>query len=239
MSHHFFVRVSIFVLASAVVVGAWGQAVQLPSFQHTNVNTSVWVPDGGTTNLGGVTRASSGYNSSGTPILPFQNRSYGSDVGASNVSVSANIIDLQEMDEAILGGAGSGPGYTTRRGDRHLTPLDRFSERMNANVDSRTGSGVFRVPEEGLGMAVPKVKSRAPRADVNSDLSFEEDFRTGKSAEQRRKEALVLAKRGYREEKAGNAEDAAEFYRRAAALASGELRVKIVKRLVNLKDIED
>ncbi len=73
--------------------------VQLPSFHTFSYGGSVLVPDGGTTSLGGVKRSATGYNHRGW------NRGYGSVNSTSNVSVSARIIDLAEMDRQILGGS--------------------------------------------------------------------------------------------------------------------------------------
>ena len=73
--------------------------VQLPSFHTFSYGGSVLVPDGGTTSLGGVKRSATGYNRRGW------NRGYGSVNSTSNLSVSARIIDLAEMDRQILGGS--------------------------------------------------------------------------------------------------------------------------------------
>lgn len=79
---------------------AWGQlpsVVQLPSFQTFSFSGSVVVPDGGTTSLGGV--GSSAIYSQRRPT----SRSFGSSLSNSHASVSARIIDLNEMDRQILG----------------------------------------------------------------------------------------------------------------------------------------
>ena len=71
--------------------------VQLPTFHTFSYRGSVLVPDGGTTSLGGVKRSATGYNRRGW------NRGYGSVQSNSQASISANIIDLNEMDRQILG----------------------------------------------------------------------------------------------------------------------------------------
>ncbi len=86
---------------------AWGQqqqvTVELPTFSFFSVDTTVSVPDGGSTYLGGVNRASSGSSQFGAaPFLPFTNRSIGSQQSASSMRVSAYIHDFQAMDEALL-----------------------------------------------------------------------------------------------------------------------------------------
>ena len=100
-----------FVAISLAIPGSLSaQVVQLPTFQQFSVNTTVSVPDGGSAFLGGVTTARSGSNSNSVPFLGrlpvanrlFQNRGIGRDTGASRAYVTARIIDLNEMDEAVL-----------------------------------------------------------------------------------------------------------------------------------------
>jgi hypothetical protein len=72
--------------------------VQLPTFSVFTVQTTVSVPDGGTMSLGGIGRgADSGVNRG-----PIRNRALGSARSASGVSISATIIDTEEIDRALL-----------------------------------------------------------------------------------------------------------------------------------------
>jgi hypothetical protein len=96
-----------------VAVGspAFGQAqvpttVQLPTFRFFTVQTSVSVPDGGGAYLGGLKTARDSSLTRG--FGPFRNRGIGSDRGAGAMSVHARIIDLKEMDDAILAEAAAG-----------------------------------------------------------------------------------------------------------------------------------
>lgn len=92
---------------------ATAQTVQLPTRHVFGGSTSVWVPDGGSTYLGGVGRSAYGSTSRGTPLLGgvplvdrlFRNRAIGSSQSASGVAVHATIIDLQEADQAVLAAA--------------------------------------------------------------------------------------------------------------------------------------
>ena len=81
-----------------------GQVVQLPTFRYFSVQTSVLAPDSGGAYLGGVGRAASGRTSRGTPGggRLFGNRSIEHSVGASRSSVHATVIDLEELDRAVL-----------------------------------------------------------------------------------------------------------------------------------------
>jgi hypothetical protein len=108
---HSWFWLAMFLLIALVVLhfaasSAAAQTVQLPTFNFFTVNTSVLVPDGGDAALGGIGRSSSGRVSRGVPGLPgrpFQNIATGNSTGAGNVSVSAQIHDLDAMDRALLG----------------------------------------------------------------------------------------------------------------------------------------
>ena len=82
---------------------ARSQIVQLPSQHVFSSSGSVVVPDGGTTDLGGIGRSSQGSVQSG--FGPFSNRASGGSATGSTMSVSVRIIDLDALDEAILAGA--------------------------------------------------------------------------------------------------------------------------------------
>ena len=88
--------------------GMFGTAVQLPTWSAFGVGTTVSVPDGGNTFLGGVNQASEGRNELGAAGLPG-NRAIGRQVGAANTRATAKIHDLKEMDEAILAHAPQQP----------------------------------------------------------------------------------------------------------------------------------
>lgn len=75
------------------------QAIQQPVVGTTSVNTTVSVPDRGTTFMGGVSSAQSGRNQYG----PFRSGpSSGLSRQATSMSVSVFIHDLQAMDEELL-----------------------------------------------------------------------------------------------------------------------------------------
>ncbi len=99
---------------AAVVLVGWtvarGQTVQQPVFQSFSTGTTVTVPDGGSGLLGGVSSARYGSSSRGTPILGklpgvgrlFNNRAIGNEFTTSRNYVRAQIIDLNEWDQAVL-----------------------------------------------------------------------------------------------------------------------------------------
>ena len=121
MKHFYTLLGILFTMISGVSVcrAQLPSVVQLPSFHTFSYGGSVLVPDGGTTSLGGVKRSATGYNHRGW------NRGYGSVNSTSNVSVSARIIDLAEMDRQIL--AGSPAEFLSRM---------RFQEQQAVATDS-------------------------------------------------------------------------------------------------------
>jgi hypothetical protein len=94
------------------------QTIQQPVVGTTSVNTTVSVPDRGTTFLGGVSSAQSGRSQYGPlPIGP----SSGLTRQSSSMSVSVYIHDLQAMDEALLNSASS--SAEPRRAGTGMTSL--------------------------------------------------------------------------------------------------------------------
>lgn len=84
------------------------QVVQLPSTRVFQSNTSVMVPDQGTVVMGGVGR---GYQSTvNRGGFPFGNSGFASGYQYSQLSVTASIIDLEELDLAIRGGLAAPTG---------------------------------------------------------------------------------------------------------------------------------
>ncbi|MBI1345169.1 hypothetical protein GC163_02655 [bacterium] len=75
------------------------QTVQQPVVQSFGGATTVSVPDRGSIVLGGVSSAASGRQVYGPG---YRGSSYGIERSASSISVGVTIIDLHEMDEALL-----------------------------------------------------------------------------------------------------------------------------------------
>jgi len=75
------------------------QVVQQPTIGTFSVNTSVLVPDQGSAMLGGIRSSAAGQTQRGGL---YTNKAMGSRSSAGSASISATIIDLQEMDRAIL-----------------------------------------------------------------------------------------------------------------------------------------
>jgi len=90
--------------------GGLNVTLQQPSFQFTQIQTTVSVPDGGTVLLGGVKRLKEGRTMAGVPILNkipylsrlFKNTGVGRDAESVMLMVTPRII-IQEEEEELLG----------------------------------------------------------------------------------------------------------------------------------------
>jgi len=129
------------------VVGVWttplrAQAVQLPTFSFFTTNTTVSVPDRGGAYFGGVNRASSGSVRRGIPGLgarPFNNRGFGASRGAGGLQVVAQIHDMQELDDAVLGrGAAIAAGRSIDRARQPFAGVQVGATGMNAIASMNT-----------------------------------------------------------------------------------------------------
>jgi hypothetical protein len=114
-------RTFAFLLAGCLLTGgsaALGAVVQLPTFSHFGVSTTVEVPDSGDGLVGGVDRAASGGSQIGGPLSPWRASGIGSQQGASSTHLVATIHDFEAMDQALLAqarGFGRAPGIELPR----------------------------------------------------------------------------------------------------------------------------
>lgn len=111
----------VLLLFGALSNRAAGQIVQLPTFQVFSIGTTVVIPDRGSMYLGGVNRAAFGSSTRGVPGLSkipgagrlFTNSGIGSEVSSSGVHASATIMDLGELDKAVLAEAAARRGASS------------------------------------------------------------------------------------------------------------------------------
>lgn len=172
-------RSTLFVAVYAVMSASLAHAqiaVQQPVIGVTGVATAVSVPDRGTTLLGGVSSAESFRQSYG-PLRTGTSRGYGLTGGS--ITASVRIIDLREMDEAILNSAPGSPTPVTIR-KRAVTgpteavatqanPTDKAAnfERMAQLADAAGKPGVARLhwqmaAKYGSTIATEKLKASIP-----------------------------------------------------------------------------
>lgn len=104
--------------APAILAQEVSQTLQLPTQSVFGVNTVVSVPDRGAIRMGGVRRFATGQVSRGIPGLPASpltaNRAFGTDAGASDVSVSVQIISMEELEAGLLAGFSAGQPFESR-----------------------------------------------------------------------------------------------------------------------------
>lgn len=206
----------------AVAAGLWGivgvvtrsdaqgpTTVQLPTFHSFSVDTSVLVPDRGSTSLGGVDYARSGSTTRGVPGLShvpganrlFKNRAFGWETGRSAASVSAWIHDLSAMDAAVLADAAA------RRGDDPST---------TTAADSRTQSAQDVSASSASRGDASLASIRAQQAAQQTTLAHE---------------ALDLIRQGDAAAEAGKPGVARLFYQQALRRAPQVARPLVQRRL--------
>ena len=114
-----------FLVGMTLSVPVFGQqiAVQQPILGTTSVSTSVVVPNGGRAYLGGVSSAQSGRSRYG---FYQPGSSIGLSRSSNSMSVGVTIIDLREMDEAILNSVPDRPQPTSHFA-RHAAAIERSS----------------------------------------------------------------------------------------------------------------
>lgn len=126
--------ISIIIGVSGTGGSCFGQVVQLPSYRVFQMPLQVVVPDGGTTVAGGISRAVDYRSARGHGWLPH--RTIGSYRSASSIQVSAQIIDHEQLDKAILSQARSGgsPSFQRQRSERFLQ-LKRQIQNPNRHTE--------------------------------------------------------------------------------------------------------
>jgi hypothetical protein len=214
----------LFVLTALAGTEVHGQAVQLPTFSYSSVGTTVVVPDGGSTFLGGISRSSSGRNEFGTPILdkipmfgrPFKNVGIGQANSASSFRVTATIHDFDAMDEALLGGPVSSFTSSSRPRPGEPPPAVVGRTLMPRNPSALAGNWQ------------PKTSDNAARPTLN--LADEQARRTVQQ-QTRGDEAEQFFARAQQAEADGKPNVAKIYYQMVTRRAGGDLKQQAVARL--------
>ena len=194
---------------------AWGQVVQLPTFNYFSVQTSVLAPDRGGAFLGGVRRSSSrnaAYGVPGAGRLPGVGRLFGNRVldgtaGGRSSSVHVTIIDHEELDQAVLAAAARERSAPSRLDQRAAA----LAQRMGTSESGGNSTG-----DTLVSVAELRRQHEARQA-------------TGTN------EAARLFDQGRQAEARGQASTARIYYRMAQKRAGGELQRQITARLTALE----
>jgi hypothetical protein len=159
--------------------------VQLPTFRFFTVQTSVSVPDGGGAYLGGMKTARDSSLTRG--FGPFRNRGIGSDRGAAGMSVHARIIDLKEMDDAILAEAAAG-----RPGAAAFDPDAARAELLSRHVGKTFTSTTAATTEpEPLAESVAAIRAQNAAAAEARAAEAAQYFAKAQAAETEGKPAVA------------------------------------------------
>lgn len=221
---HKLLLISFFAVPSVVSA----QAVQLPTFRYSTVNTTVSVPDRGAVHLGGVNRAATASTSRGVPLLgkvpglgPLtRNRGISRTTSATSMSVHATIIDHAELDRQVLAEAAR---RRLASGVRIADPsLARRADFLSRNVGRNISS--FEAP------GTHSIADRAP--------SVEDIRRRNESAQTKRNnEAASYYAKGQSAFANGKRGAAKVYFNMAARRASGALKSQVDDALADLSGV--
>lgn len=190
------------------------QVVQLPTFRFFGTSTTVSVPDHGTAVIGGNTTSYSGSNSRGTPLLGptgplFNNRGIANGGSTSQMSVTAQIHDMDAMDRALLGGMSA----------------DEFRRQVRSG--SPSGNPASNLT---LGPANPAARNTAVTSAPNyADQEIAAQLKRRQQAEDQLAMGQAMAARG-------KFTLAQSYYRMALNNANGELRAQVLQAQAELSN---
>ena len=132
----------VLLLASLQPDLAGGQVIMLPSFRSFSVRTAVSVPHAGTTKLGGIHRSAMGSIQRGglVPRPLGNNHAFGSVSNSALAGVSAQVIIMEEYEQALVAEAArrrkyaaavdpNGPASTQRKADFITRHIGRSTKR--------------------------------------------------------------------------------------------------------------
>ncbi len=134
------------------------QTVQLPTTRVFSLDTTVAVPDQGSAYLGGIGRSATSTSRRG-PLST--SRAYGQSSTQGTASVSAKVINLDELDRELR--------IQTTPPQRATYGFDRSREPSDDNADSKSDTEKAR---DALNK--PKIATRAPELNFGSRLTVNE-----------------------------------------------------------------
>lgn len=209
-----------------------GTTVQLPTLSVFSGSTTVVVPDRGSTYMGGISRAASGRNEFGVPMLPFRpfrNTASGYERSVSSLRVSATIHDFEAMDEFLLSRPTS---FSQRQAVGRRQTVQQYAMRrpgMQQRAfppwpDPRVGRSwelATPQPEVSAASQVARIRAQSHSRQVAAAA-----------------EAVELFERGKKAEESGKLGVAKIYYRMAARQADDRLRLQVAARLEVISRIE-
>lgn len=205
-------------------------AVQLPTFNFFTTSTTVTVPDQGNTLMGSVNRSSSGNTTRGVPILGkipglnrgFKNTGIGSSTSASQMRVSATIIDLNELDEAVLAEAAARRMARGEAlgGERFAGGGGSFDPALERRADFLS---------RHIGRGPPEAVAEAPKREAPSPEEIRRKNEAAKEA--RDAEAVAYFNKAEAAVADGKPGVAKIYYGMAAKRATGEFKEQVAARL--------
>jgi hypothetical protein len=200
-------------VAVLVPTTARGQVVQLPTWRVFAVDTSVLVPDQGTTVLGGVNYSANSLVRRSAPLLPmppFASAGRGQAAGTGQVSVSATIIDHEQWDRALLAKARS-----ARNASTSPDPISQQARWMSQHVHQAASDVAGNLP-------VAQLRQQADRAvalhQTRQNADAQALLHHGDTCVQRREYAAARM-----------------FYRNALRQSHGEVLRQAQRRLASLE----
>ena len=209
-------------LAVLLIVGgpkvASGQVVQLPTFRNFSYSGGAWVPDRGTTSLGGNYRSRNASSQFG----PYAGRNISSSRGGSSLTESVRIIDLQAMDDAILSGSTSGTGNAT-----------------SANLPGAPGRRTMvAVPSEPKTKELAKVGRSFPDRVLSSGLTSSQSKKPASNQSVAEQDVRYYMKLG-KDAEAANRMSAARVYYRLAVESMTPAMIERYKRAMAEKKAKE
>jgi|GEM_PF-1612982 len=239
------VRATLFLAFLTFCSSAAAQAVQLPTHSYFGVGTTVSVPVGGSTYLGGVNRASSGITEYGTPLLPFRNRSMGYNRSASSVRVSAYVHDFAEMERNLANNQIAASPYArpyysnyANVAGAYLPPPAETDSRWLQTAQQESQQETQQESQQVNGPTIPNAKVWSVSQDVsglNAELAAARAERIAAEQEQQ-KNALKNIEWGRKAEALGNIPLAKKYYTAAFRLADAALKKRIYDYCIKFRE---
>jgi hypothetical protein len=229
-------------LFGALPVLVQAQVVQLPSTRSLGYSGSVWVPDGGTSAIGGQSGVRYGSRNSGWG--PFSNSASGSSLSSSGVSASVQIIDLAALDAALLAGTSASGATATPPTDTTASSPDG-SNAVAGGASSGSATDEPAALDRSLSSQGAASTAGSPEQGVALDRGQWQRVLAGGDNPVHRNASLVESDIRYYVRKGEAAEDAGSllaarvYYKMARDLMTPELIERYERQVAERKAAEE